>query len=45
MRWIVGSIAVNGAFHAVSGATGLTVTQGTGPSVSPKGTNGLVLSG
>jgi len=45
MRWIVGSIAVNGAFHAVSGATGLTVTQGTGPGVSPKGTNGLVLSG
>lgn len=45
IRWIVGSIAVSGAFHAVSGATGLTVTQGTGPSVSPKGTNGLVLSG
>jgi len=45
MRWIVGSIAVSGAFHAVSGATGLTVTQGSGPSVSPKGTNGLVLSG
>lgn len=45
MRWIVGSIAVSGAFHAVSGATGLTVTQGTGPSVNPKGTNGLVLSG
>ena len=45
MRWIAGSIAVSGAFHAVSGATGLTVTQGSGPSVSPKGTNGLVLSG
>ena len=45
MRWIVGSLAVTGAFHAVSGATGLTVTQGTGTSVSPKGTNGLVLSG
>ena len=45
MRWIAGSLAVTGAFHAVSGATGLTVTQGTGTSVSPKGTNGLILSG
>ncbi len=45
MRWIAGSITVSGAFHAVSGATGLTVTQGSGTSVSPKGTNGLVLSG
>ena len=36
LRWIAGATAVAGSFHAVSGATGLTITPGT------KGTNGVV---
>ena len=36
LRWIAGATAVAGSFHAVSGATGLTITPGT------KGTNGAV---
>lgn len=35
LRWMAGGTAVSGAFHAVSGATGLTVTGPTG--VIPNG--------
>ncbi len=35
LRWLAGATAVAGSFHAVSGATGLTITPGT------KGTNGV----
>lgn len=45
LRWIVGVAAVNGAFHAVSAATGLTVKQGTSEVTSVKGTNSVVLLG
>lgn len=40
LRWVIGAVAVAGSFHAVSGATGITITQGTSTTSSPKGTNG-----
>lgn len=43
LRWAAGAAAVAGSFHAVSGATGITITQGN-PSATvtaPKGTNGV----
>jgi hypothetical protein len=43
IRWAAGAAAVAGSFHAVSGATGVTITQGN-PSATvtaPKGTNGV----
>lgn len=43
IRWAAGAAAVAGSFHAVSGATGVTITQGN-PSTTvtaPRGTNGL----
>jgi hypothetical protein len=44
LRWAAGAAAVAGSFHAVSGATGITITQGD-PSTTvsaPMGTNGAV---
>lgn len=49
LRWAAGAAAVAGSFHAVSGATGLTITQGTtkfsapnqNTAVTIKGTNGV----
>lgn len=35
LRWAAGAAAVAGSFHAVSGATGLTMTQGTTKIVVP----------
>lgn len=46
-RWMVGGAAVSGAFHAVSGATGLTVTGAGGviPSQNPiPGSNNVALT-
>lgn len=43
IRWAAGAAAVAGSFHAVSGATGITITQGN-PSTTvaaPRGTNGV----
>jgi hypothetical protein len=43
IRWAAGAAAVAGSFHAVSGATGVTITQGN-PSTTvtaPRGTNGV----
>jgi hypothetical protein len=37
IRWAAGAAAVAGSFHAVSGATGMTVTQGTSTTTSPRG--------
>jgi hypothetical protein len=45
LRWLAGAAAVGGAFHTVSAATGLTLTQGTNTITSIKGTNGLTLTG
>jgi hypothetical protein len=41
LRWAAGAAAVAGSFHAVSGATGITITQGATKVPSPKGTNGV----
>lgn len=49
IRWAAGAAAVAGSFHAVSGATGLTITQGTnkisvttlGGAATIRGTNGV----
>lgn len=43
LRWAVGAAAVAGSFHAVSGATGITITQGSTTTKSPKGTNGVAM--
>ncbi len=40
IRWAAGAAAVAGSFHAVSGATGITMTQGANPTTAPRGTNG-----
>ena len=45
LRWLAGAAAVGGAFHTVSAATGLTLTQGTNTITGIKGTNGLTLTG
>lgn len=45
LRWIVGVSVVSGAFHTVSAATGLTITQGTTTVTSVRGTNSLILTG
>ncbi len=42
IRWAVGAAAVAGSFHAVSGATGLTVTQGSTTNKINLGTTGTV---
>ena len=44
-RWLCGAAAVTGAMHAVSGATGLTLTQGGKSVKSSTGTNGVVFAG
>lgn len=43
LRWAAGAAAVAGSFHAVSGATGITITQGNPSSTvtAPRGTNGV----
>ena len=41
LRWLAGATAVAGSFHAVSGATGVRLTQSTTVVTSPKGTNGV----
>ncbi len=43
LRWAAGAAAVAGSFHAVSGATGITVTQGTTTTTAPRGTNGVAM--
>ena len=45
LRWLTGAAAVAGAFHGVSGATGLTITQGTAKVTSVTTTNGLQAAG
>lgn len=45
LRWLVGVSSVAGAFHAVSAASGMVVTQGGATVTSAKGTSGVVLSG
>ena len=44
-RWLCGAAAVTGAMHAVSGATGLTLTQGGKSVKSSTGTNSVVFAG
>jgi hypothetical protein len=39
LRWAVGAMAVAGSFHAVSGASGITITQGASTITTPRGTN------
>lgn len=45
LRWFTGAAAVAGAFHGVSGATGLTVTQAGVKVTTPTATNGVAISG
>ncbi len=45
LRWIAGTAAVAGAFHGVSGASGMTVQQGGASVTQARGTNGVVLAG
>ena len=45
LRWVVGATAIAGAFHGVSGATGMTIQQGGAAVSSPKGTSGTVIAG
>lgn len=45
LRWFTGAAAVAGAFHGVSGATGLSVTQGGVKVTTPTGTNGIAING
>ncbi len=45
LRWLAGAAAVSGAFHSVSAATGLTITQGANTVTSVQGTNSLALAG
>lgn len=42
LRWAAGAAAVAGSFHAVSGATGLTITQGTTKTTVPWNSSGTV---
>lgn len=44
-RWLAGAAAVTGSMHAVSGATGMTLTQGGKVVKSALGTNGVTFSG
>ena len=45
LRWVTGATALAGAFHGVSGATGLTITQGTTKVTSVSATNGVQAAG
>jgi hypothetical protein len=45
VRWLAGAAAVCGSLHAVSGATGVTLTQGGRVVQSPQGTNGIAFQG
>ena len=45
VRWLAGAAAVWGSMHAVSGATGVTLTQGGKVVQSPQGTNGIAFQG
>jgi hypothetical protein len=45
IRWMTGAAAVAGAFHGVSGATGLTITQGTTKVTSISATNSVQAAG
>ncbi len=45
LRWFTGAVAVAGAFHGVSGATGLTITQGGTSVSSVTVTNGVQVVG
>lgn len=45
LRWFAGAAAVAGAFHGVSGATGLTVTQAGVKVTTPTATNGVAING
>lgn len=45
VRWLTGAAALSGSLHAVSGATGLTITQGGKTVKSSTGTNGVVFAG
>ncbi len=45
LRWLAGAAAVSGAFHTVSAATGLTITQGANTVTTVQGTNSLALAG
>ena len=40
-RWLAGVAALEGSLHAVSGATGLTLTQGGKGVSAARGTNGI----
>lgn len=42
LRWAAGAAAVAGSFHAVSGATGLTVTQGSSTNKFNFGSTGTI---
>ena len=45
LRWVTGATALAGAFHGVSGATGLTITQGSAKVTSVTATNGVQAAG
>ena len=45
IRWLTGAAAVAGAFHGVSGATGLTITEGGSVVTTPTATNGIAIPG
>jgi hypothetical protein len=45
IRWLTGAAAVAGAFHSVSGATGLTITAGGAKVTTPISTNGIPIPG
>ena len=45
VRWLAGAAAVCGSMHAVSGATGVTLTQGGKAVQAPQGTNGIAFLG
>ncbi len=45
VRWLTGAAALSGSLDAVSGATGLTLTQGGKSAKSSTGTNGVVFAG
>lgn len=44
-RWLAAGATLAGSFHAVSAATGLTISQGNVTDVSPRGTNSVLISG
>lgn len=45
IRWLTGAAAVAGAFHGVSGATGLTISEGGVAVTTPSATNGVAIPG